>query len=79
MMCVILNHYLTPWLELYGSASTLTLNFCEKSAKIHQNDPFLPKMTKFFPQKIFLSIPDYRPGRLCHSEPFFDLLAGTIW
>ena len=40
---VILKQCLTTWLDLYGSASTLTLNFCQKSAKIHKNGPFWPK------------------------------------
>ena len=37
--CVILSHYLTHWLELYGGASTLTLIFRQKSTNMAISGP----------------------------------------
>ena len=75
MVGVILKQRLTTWLELYGSASTLTLNFRQKSAKNPPKWLFLPNNGYVLPPKIFLLVPKAQPSYVRHSEPIFDPLA----
>ena len=54
---IILKQYLTPLFELYGSASTLSLNFSQKTTKNQLKWPFLSKNGNVFPKKqIFFSL-----------------------
>ena len=50
---IILKQYLTPLFELYGSASTLSLNFSQKTTKNQLKWPFLSKNGNVFPKNKF--------------------------